>query len=151
MDAVIGAASEPGGLGACPRRADRMDLRKIARSRNWLNSGRQQASDGAPSDVQRPSDRPTGGAGLPRANLTGFAQFATSPVSMRDSIPSHDDPISVVDSIRLMPFLIVPVAETGDEIEHNQNPSGENSRRLRAGRTEFRASCVQCAGEIVFR
>jgi hypothetical protein len=99
--------------------------------------------------VQRSSDRPTGGAGLPRANLTGFAQFATSPVSMRDSIPKHDDPISVVDSIRLMPFLIVPVAETGDEIEHHQNPSAENPCRLRAGRIEFRASCAQCASAIL--
>src|SRR6516225_216253 len=45
MDAIIGAASEPRGSGACPRRADRMDLRKVTRSRNWLNSGRTQAGD----------------------------------------------------------------------------------------------------------
>ena len=39
--------------------------------------------------------------------------FANSPVSMRHAIPRHDSPISVVDSIRLVPFLIVPVHRNG--------------------------------------
>jgi phosphoadenosine phosphosulfate reductase len=39
--------------------------------------------------------------------------FANSPVSLRHTIPRRDDPISVVDSIRLVPFLIVPVHRNG--------------------------------------
>jgi hypothetical protein len=39
--------------------------------------------------------------------------FATSPVSARHSTPHHDRPISLVDSIRVVLFLIVPVDRTG--------------------------------------
>jgi hypothetical protein len=39
--------------------------------------------------------------------------FATSPVSARHSTPHHDTPISLVDSIRVVLLLIVPVAATG--------------------------------------
>jgi hypothetical protein len=94
-------------------------------ARRQRDSGKATPDGATPAGQSEVSD-------YPRANLIRFAQFATSPVSMRDSIPNHDDPISVVDSMRLMPFLIVPVAKTGDQIEHHQNPSGENPRRLRA-------------------
>ena len=39
--------------------------------------------------------------------------FTTSPVSARHSTPHHDTPISLVDSIRVVLLLIVPVAATG--------------------------------------
>src|SRR6266849_1829714 len=47
--------------------------------------------------------------------------LATSPVSARYSTPLRDRPISPVDSIRLVLFVIVPVDRNGGTVDHHQN------------------------------
>src|SRR6266849_11061890 len=65
--------------------------------------------------------RPKYGTATVKYVTAARCTFAPSPVSARHSTPHCDRLISLVDSIRLVLFLIVPVGRNGGSIDRHHN------------------------------